>query len=463
MENKNTTDFNSNKMSALPYFKEFYINFQKEPLNKDIIQVPINNNKPFYFGLINIHTIQKKTDIIQDFVFIIDISGSMLELEKENSKITQLKNTLLNILEHFNNNLNIYITLITFHSEVSTLVERINITSENKTEIMEKINKIEPNGLTNIGKVLTYTNLIINEYNCYQTKKTMIFMTDGVATTGEIRPNLLIKLVNPNIKNIFIGFGEEHDGDLLETFTSIPDTFYYFINKTEKCGIVYGEIIYDIMHILFEKCFISLENGFIYDYKKNSWTTKLYIGDLIGDTNKHYHIISNEIEYCNVYLHTGLSKDIFQIHKIYNDNLIFDNYIYRHRVLEILYQVSEYQKTKNNNMYKNILKSKLKSLQNEILQYIQENDKNELLQRLYNDLEISYHTIDKYSTRFYTSARFISQGEERSSNVDYNTITENIFNASPAKINVMHQISLTPMNYFIEITPTGEYDIDEDV
>lgn len=459
---RNLVLVNFNKMSVLPYFQEFYMNFHKEVLNTNIIPVPINTT-PIYFGLINIHTQTiEKTDAIQDLVFIIDISGSMLELEKENhkknSKISQLKFTLLNILEHFNNNSNIYITLITFHAEVYTLVERTNITSENKQEIIEKINKIDPNGLTNIGKALTYTNQIMNKYNSYQTKKTMIFMTDGVATTGETRAYLLQKLVNPNIKNIFIGFGEEHDGDLLESFTSIPDTFYYFIDKTEKCGVVYGEIIYDIMHILFEKCVISVENGFIYDYKKNSWNTTLYIGDLIGDTNKHYHIISNDKEHCNAYLHSGLQNEIFQIHQLYSNNkTIFDIYIYRQRVLQILYQVSEYHKIKSNN--KNVLKLNIKSLQNEILQYMIEN-KNELLQRLYNDLAISYDTIDKYSTRFYTSARFTSQGEERSSNVDYKTTQENVFNASPRKINVMREISLTPLDYSIKI---NEYDIDNEV
>jgi uncharacterized protein YegL len=494
---------NATNMSAINHFRKFYFTFQKELLHSDIIPVPSNTN-PFHFGHINIYTTNYAVlSLEQDLVFVIDISGSMLELGKQqNTKISQLKLTLLNMIKHFYNNPNIFITLITFHSEVATLLQRTRITNENIEEITAKIKNIEPNGLTNIGNALSYTKKIMEDYY-YPTKKTMIFMTDGVATTGEIRPYLLTKLINSSIKNIFIGYGEEHDGDLLESFTNIPDTHYYFIDKTEKCGLVYGEIIYDIMHILFEKCILSVENCLIYDYKKNSWGTTLYIGDLIGDTNKHYHIITNESENWNAYLHCGSTTEIFQIHQLYdNQEINFDKYIYRQRVLQLLYRVSEYHKKKTTllhhffspqcplgdfrygekklgtakadvyppsggidtycassmrNGVKTILKEELKQLQKELLEYMQENPNDELLERLKNDLEISYHSMDKYTTRLYSSARFTSQGEERSVNVDYNT-TENTFNASPAKMNVMHQISSSQANYVIEIYDIQDYE-----
>ena len=63
-------------------------------------------------------------------------------------------------------------------------------------------------------------------------------MTDGLPTTGERNRQHLAKIIlEHKLENIgtehFIGFGENHDSHLLETFAKIYDDNYHFIDSYE--------------------------------------------------------------------------------------------------------------------------------------------------------------------------------------------------------------------------------------
>ena len=72
-------------------------------------------------------------------------------------------------------------------------------------------------------------------------------MTDGDVTVGNRDANTLATLVDPTITNAFIGFGMHHDAVLLNTISSGDNSAYYFIDKLENSGYVYGEILHDIV------------------------------------------------------------------------------------------------------------------------------------------------------------------------------------------------------------------------
>ena len=94
-------------------------------------------------------------------------------------------------------------------------------------------------------------------------------MTDGEATDGSKDVAVLQTLVNTDITNAFIGFGVEHDASLLNSISSIGKSAYYFIDKLESAGLVYGEILHGILYKLITKSEITIETGLVYNFNTN--------------------------------------------------------------------------------------------------------------------------------------------------------------------------------------------------
>jgi hypothetical protein len=287
-------------------------------------------------------------------------------------------------------------------------------------------------------------------------------MTDGEATSGSKNVNTLKHLVNTNnnITNSFIGFGLEHDSYLLNFISNNNNSSYYFIDAIENSGLVYGEILHGILYKLLKNVEINIQNGLIYDFKKNIWQEKLYIGDIVGESNKIYHIISKYPNDTNIYItfkeanvlndkdeHKNSISNI-EINKLINLNADYTKYFYRQKTLELLFMVQKFQTGNNhhnnhnsndsndsnvkhsenvsdNETYvseydevkynRNTLKKKLLNLFEEIKKYMNDYDLNEdkFLKNLCDDLYVSYCTFGTKHGAMYSAARQTSQGSQR--------------------------------------------------
>jgi len=429
------------------FLSEFYKSFENVPITSNLITPPIDNAT---FGILTVNAVSCNATVQeQEFVFVIDRSGSMSDRCSDGrTKMQHINHTLKNMILYFYENptINLHIIVFAFDENFVTVIERTRVHNSNLQSILTKIDGIRPKGSTNIELALNKTNNYISKLKTYNPRHNIshIFMTDGDATTGIRDHNVLKGLVVPDIENFFIGFGLNHDSSLLTHISSYKKSSYHFIDALEKAGLVYGEILHGILYKHLTEVEVSVKNGFVYNYKDNLWVNKLFIGDIVGEANKTYHLISNTPDSCAIILTcTSLDEEYsFEACELMNPTSNHLKYIYRQKTLELLFEVSQLQKNKmeletmyettsfNNpprcddysSKMKNILdeerqlKQKLRVFFEEIKKYMLDNNLNEdkILKNLCDDIYITYRTLGTRYGAMYTCARQTSQGNQRS-------------------------------------------------
>ena len=469
-------------MNSSKYFMEFHS--AEVQVYKDlIVEFPDNNgitvdiNNINYFGILNF--ISKKVDVEKKPIvifFTLDSSGSMSQgKSRTKRKIDYLKHTMRNILIKLSTitEARIQICIMTFNDAIDTIVDITHITELNVQEIIDKILSIEPESSTNLENVLKVVNCKINSYREQHsdTKIVHINMTDGEITEGEEDPNKLKQLIMIDIDNIFIGFGEEHDTFMLKTLSSCRNAEYHFVDNFENTGLVYGEIIHNIIYTSFENMYISVENGEIYNWETNNWSHYLYIGKIYSENERYFHIRSvNPENICAKIFyndeHNNLIYDICEQTPLLIDDdgkyIMTDltHFMFRQKTLELLYEVGEFNKSiyeanKNCNKFnallniidynrhlahRNILeRTQRKTLKTKIAKLIKmimesidtsiQDEKNKkMLKLLCDDLYVCYKTIDTPFSQMFSSARQSSQGRQTTYSVSIPVNIDDIIN-----------------------------------
>jgi len=339
------TSFNT----ATKYFTKGFTAYSEE------ITLP-DNCLPFTgakFGLLNLQAVAcEPSDVNHELVLTIDHSGSMDSASKLDQAIYTLKNIVGYLEEHPNIKANV--TIFKFDDKFSDVLERTNVTEDNYKSIEKTISKIRSRGGTNIGLALEETTKYISELKtAYPTHQiSHIFLTDGEVTEGEFDPNILKQIVDKSVYNYFIGYGSGHDAKLLGVLSNFEKGSYHYIDAIEKAGFVFGEILHSITHKLLYNCEIVVEHGVIYNYNTNLYTNRLYIGDIVGESNKVYHLFTDTPSTCYVHLKTRApdSTESLEIH-IFQEtshDLSFVNYAFRHRTLTLLCEVKQCQEKYEN-------------------------------------------------------------------------------------------------------------------
>jgi hypothetical protein len=251
-------------------------------------------------------------------------------------------------------------------------------------------------------------------------------MTDGMPTAGNTSSKFLRKCVNNSITNVFIGFGLDHDAKLLKTISSGENSSYYFIDKLENAGLVYGEILHGLIYKFLERVQISVTNGLIYDYKTNTWVSTLYVGNIVSEANKFYQMTSETPSECIVKL-TGYNvtygSKITAIVPVQEERIDLTNYMYRQRTQEMLFKVNEYNSNEDTNTKdyiekqkdRKVLRKELHDFFEELKKYMSDNllQDNILLKNLCDDIYICYRTFGTNYGFMYCAARESSQGQQR--------------------------------------------------
>jgi hypothetical protein len=252
-----------------------------------------------------------------------------------------------------------------------------------------------------------------------------IFLTDGEVTEGEFDPNILKQFVVKDIYNYFIGYGSDHDSKLLGILSDFEKCSYHYIDAIEKAGFVFGEILHSITHKLLYNCEIVVEHGVIYNYNTNFYTNRLFIGDIVGESNKVYHLFTDTPTTCYVHLKTREPLEIHMFQETEHE-LNFVNYAFRHRTLTLLGEVKQCQEKYESSprfgnegyfSYGNIsdCKMKMAKLFDEMLKYMEDNNdkQNKFIKMLCDDIHISQKTLGTKYGRMCISSRQTSQGTQR--------------------------------------------------
>jgi uncharacterized protein YegL len=453
------TEFIDTNNTMTTYFSKAFTTFNEE-LSLPTNCLPFTDAK---FGLLNLQALECGPAIIEhELVLVVDNSGSMGDNcpgDNDKTQMDQAIHTLKNIVGFLEEHPNIkaYVTIFKFDNSFNKVIERTNVTEDNYNSIEKSISKIRPNGGTDIGLALKETSKYISELKkLYPTHQiSHIFMTDGAVTTGETKPNILKQYVVKDIYNYFIGYGSKHDAKLLGVLSDFEKSSYHYIDALEKTGFVFGEILHNITHKILYDCEIVVENGVIYNYNTNLYTNKLYIGDIVGESNKVYHLFTDHTSSCYVHLKIPLKSLEIHIFQETNHDLNFVNYAFRHRTLTLLGEVKQCQDKYDNSSqhiydvnYLNpeiirMYKSKMQELFDEMRKYMAGVDDNKdkiFIKMLCDDIHISQKTFGTKYGNMCIGSRQTSQGTQR-----------------------IYTVNTTPLDRAKVTTRSYAYDSDDDI
>lgn len=381
----------------------------------DSAQLPedLEFDKTSSYGILNIKCPENKKDQLNNyhFHFTVDRSGSMdgKNPSEKISKIQQVIAVLINIVNWMLENKHNYkISIHIFDYEVSTLVDSMEINSINKETIISFIKSIKSRGTTNIEEAFNYVYNKLAEHQLVNEKCVHIFMTDGMPTEGERNYSKLVKMIkNKNINSLcqeyYIGFGEDHNATFMENLAKNYNDTYHFIDCFETCGMVYGEIMYNIVFKFKDQLTITLKNGTIYDYKKNDWVGEIQLTNLTYDTEKLFSIKSlYPYESPIVEMNAEYKQeDIIQSSQ---DQLVI-NYLWRVKTLDTMY------KFKHNDINESVVSETLEKLKK--YQHTSHQDANAFLKVLCDDLYITKKIKDNKMKQVYITNRSTSQGDQK--------------------------------------------------
>jgi hypothetical protein len=362
------------------------------------------------FGILEIEA--PKTDITvqpEHIHIVIDTSASMEERCGDgNKKLDQIKHVAKNILRYLANNCpskNVSVSITTFNTIVTELFKNVIATESNLGELIDIINRVHAESETNIERALNHMS---------RDKTTNIFMSDGDANKGETRPSELAKLVDPNVSNTFVGFGLRHNAQIFDALGSVKGGKYYFIDNIEKSGLAYGNILADILFTSVREIRINVQNGKIYDWKTNEWTTDLEIGDMSSEMKKTFQLSRATVESQDTSFEPIVSivsaESAIQA-TTFNDPTDLTKYKYRLRTQEFLYKAKQDGTPE--------LRTQIAEFTNEMKSYMHENELTDdlLMKNLCDDMVIVYRTLGTRVGFMYSNARQTSQGTERAFNV----------------------------------------------
>ena len=385
------------------------------------------------FGVLNV-TANKvgidQRDII--IFFTLDISASMGEYScYGKKKIDFVKHTMKNILNKLATiqDANIQICIMTFNTNVMTLLDITQITQDNVEQIIKDVMAIEPDFQTNLEKIFASVAKKINKYKGSTRRKIVhINMTDGEITVGENDAENLKRLLNEDIDNIFIGFGKHHDSKMLKELSTIKNGDYRFVDRIENTGMIYGEVIHNILYTAFENVYLSIENGEVYNWEKNNWTKHLYIGNIYSEQQRNFHIRCVDKDDLRTFIFYRKIQPV-------KEEAVLDNYMSFGAMLEfdtcdcLPYLLDENNMVLSNDMTHFMFRQKTQEilfgqpnkekmekmikLITEVLPlYDSDENARRMIKLLCDDLVVSYKTMDTPFSEMYSCARQTSQGRQ---------------------------------------------------
>jgi len=406
--------------------------------------IPIDLRKDQGFGVLNIETGEGKHTIeSQAIMLILDTSASMADKCRDGrTKIQHAKHTLIKILEVvITYDVEIMICIMEFEETSRIVSNFIKLNEESLEELISKVEDITLGNSTNIGDALqeikrTFeTNLEKREdYVC-----TQIFMTDGEATSGIRNKDTLVSMVPENIsKNIFIGYGIQHDTTLLNALSkSKRNGEYRFIDEIENAGIVYGEILHSIFYKCYKNPIIRTSNCFVYNWNTNEMTNEIELNDIPYDVKRSAYISFNEKDLTNAKV------------EFYSDNTLIYTYLlsdnanqvndcskdgFKLRTMQLLYEAHKIERQNSwGDEPKDItsnaedgayIKTKLRAFMKRLNAYIKSNgfESDNELKRLQDDIYIAFTTIGTPLSNMFINARQVSSGNGRAYSTGLNVV-----------------------------------------
>lgn len=180
------------------------------------------------------------------FAVVLDNSGSMA-MENKLSHVKKSLYYIINMLTADD-----YVSLITFSDDAKVVSPRMAMTHENKAVLQQRLKGIQSEGSTNIsaGLIKARGELIPSgESGSNNHKQGILLLTDGQANYGiqdvDGMNGLIRTLIGefPGLTISSIGYGVDHNGDLLRGIGSEGGGSYSVVENLENVATVFGDIL----------------------------------------------------------------------------------------------------------------------------------------------------------------------------------------------------------------------------
>jgi len=424
-------------------------NFSSNPIIADdmmtfhteALPVELFSNPDERFGTLSITVAKtKKTTNPLYIQYTIDVSESMDDTSINHSRLDYVKRTLVKMFEFLVETIetDVWIHVDTFSTDFMTIIDKVLLTKDNMKELINKVMSLKTIQLTNIELALNNSDITMTstiesnpEYNTIH-----LFLTDGDATVGSRKVDTLVKLVNPAYTSVFIGYGAQHNSNLLSKCASkTSKNKYLFVDNFEQTGVVYGEVIHSLLYSAIKDVSITMnEYARIYDATNNKWVQTLHIPVLLSEKEHVYHVKSPSPEEAEAVIIgtilnqldsdvpleiTGENQMLCNIVTFPNllneDNLVdpvdLSKYIFRQKTMELLYAASK-QDIYDDNMEN--CKQSLKVFYKQMRMYMEANGLNEdtFMKILCEDIHISYVTLGTHEGAMLSESRNTSQRQQ---------------------------------------------------
>jgi len=389
------------------------------------------------FGIVKLN--MKKTQISKTptfFLFTVDKTGSMNERASccagPSTKMDFLIRTFNKMVTYLSEqDAEIYIQINAFNETVEKLVEPARLSANNLSSILDKIKDINADGSTDIGAALTSGAEDMKNYmaNNHEHQFAHIFMSDGEPTVGERSHSALKEMVSDSYRNVFVGFGEQHNSSLFNKFCELKNSEYQFVDNLENTGMVYAEIIHQFLFPAIRNATISIENGTLYDWQTNKWVSELKESVIVGEAEKIYHFKTTDNFDVEVTIsgtqdgetiEEGLSvvspmPELIDISGNIVSPTDLTKYMFRQRTQELLFISKNISKSGNHHRsettsFKQALKTNFKKMRSYMRGKMLNDDP--LLNMLCDDLSVVYRTCGTRMGEMYSTSRQVSQGKQ---------------------------------------------------
>ena len=373
--------------------------------------------------------------------FSLDHSGSMagsFTSTKNHTPLQHCLHTVNNIVDYLgdmhddNPNLNISVTLNAFDNQIKNC-GHYNVGDDiEEAKFLAKINKLKPRGGTNIsGAFESLKNLPIYSQTS-DSQKAHILLTDGQPNEGKTSAEGITEQ-NPGGKQFYIGYGIDHDANLLQKMAELTNGTYSFVESFENAGMVYGEIIHSLLYDAVKNITVTVKGAEVYDFTKNEWTSKIKFNNFASEHTQSLILRSswNSVELVTVniiYTETGngvihSKTDNFNCYnctngesKQSNRDVDVEKQMFRQRALEGLFHAknADYES-------KNSLKTQLIELEKEMKEFMDAKNLTDdaFMQKLLGDVYVAYTGMDCYGAgNAFIAARLVTQGNQMAYDVN---------------------------------------------
>jgi uncharacterized protein YegL len=191
---------------------------------------------------------------------VIDTSASM----SIGNKLENVKRSLQFLLDFLTPQDTI--SIVTFSQVAQTILPPTAVTALEKDNIRTRISLIKTESNTNISGGIIQARGLLNS-DSSNVKQSILLLTDGVANAGLIKPKDIIELVENTITGVSgsslscIGYGSDHNVELLQTMATEGCGSYYVVNNLEDVATVFGDVLGGLISCFAQQVHIVLPVG----------------------------------------------------------------------------------------------------------------------------------------------------------------------------------------------------------